>query len=104
MRLKDKIALITGGAAGIARPAELFVREGATVVIADRDAARASAAAQEIGPSATAVTVDVSVGADVKRMMDATVARLGRLDILVNNAAMASAATSSRPMRRRGTH
>ena len=87
MRLKDKVAVITGAAAGIGKAtAELFVREGATVVIADRDAERASATAEHIGAGAIACAVDVSVGADVKRMMDDTVARLGRLDILVNNA------------------
>ncbi len=87
MRLENKIALITGAAAGIGKAtAELFVREGAKVVIADRDGAAASAVAQALGEAAVAVTVDVSVGPQVKRMMDEAVARFGRLDILVNNA------------------
>ena len=87
MRLENKIALITGAAAGIGKAtAELFVREGAKVVIADRDGAAASAVAQPLGEAAIAVTVDVSIGPQVKRMMDEAVVRFGRLDVLVNNA------------------
>jgi NAD(P)-dependent dehydrogenase (short-subunit alcohol dehydrogenase family) len=87
MRLENKIAVITGAAAGIGKAtAELFVREGAKVVVADRDGEQASAVARSLGTAASAFTVDVSVGAEVKRLMDDTVARLGRLDILVNNA------------------
>ena len=87
MRLDDKITLITGAAAGIGKAtAELFVREGAKVVIADRDGAAASAVAQALGDAALAVTVDVSDGPQVKRMMDDVVVRFGRLDVLVNNA------------------
>ncbi len=87
MRLQNKIALITGAASGIGKAtAQLFVREGAKVVIADRDGDKAAAVAKAIGEAASPFTVDVSVGAEVKRMMDGTVARLGRLDVLVNNA------------------
>ena len=87
MRLENKIALITGAAAGIGKAtAELFVREGAKVVIADRDGPAASAVAQSLGEAAIAVTVDVSIGPQVKRMMDEAVVRFGRLDVLVNNA------------------
>lgn len=87
MRLKDKIALITGAAAGIGEAtAELFVREGARVVVADRDGARAAEVAARLGDRASGYQVDVSNGAEVKAMMDATVAAHGRLDILVNNA------------------
>ena len=87
MRLKNKIAVITGAAAGIGKAtAELFVREGATVVIADRDSEAAAAVARELGDAASAFTVDVSDGVQVRRLMDDTVARLGRLDVLVNNA------------------
>ena len=87
MRLENKIALITGAAAGIGKAtAELFVREGARVVIADRDGDRAASVARAIGDAASPFTVDVSRGAEVERMMDHTVARLSRLDVLVNNA------------------
>jgi NAD(P)-dependent dehydrogenase (short-subunit alcohol dehydrogenase family) len=87
MRLKNKIALITGAAAGIGKAtAALFVREGAKAVIADRDGDKAAAVARELGEAASAFTVDVSNGAQVKAMIDDTLARHGRLDILVNNA------------------
>jgi NAD(P)-dependent dehydrogenase (short-subunit alcohol dehydrogenase family) len=87
MRLNNKIALITGAAAGIGEAtAELFVREGASVVVADLDSAKAAEVAKRLGDKATPFTVDVSKSAAVKAMMDATVTRHGRLDILVNNA------------------
>ena len=82
MRLTNKIALITGAAAGIGEAtAELFVREGASVVVADLDGAKAAEVAKRLGDKATAFTVDVSKSAAVKAMMDAAVARHGRLDI-----------------------
>ena len=87
MRLQNKIALITGAAAGIGKAtAELFVREGAKVIIADRDGDKAADVAAAIGDGASPYRVDVSIGAEVERMMDDTVGRMGRLDILVNNA------------------
>ncbi len=87
MRLRRKIALVTGAGSGIGRAtAELFVREGASVVIADRDGERAAEVARGLGDAATAFTVDVSHSASVERMMDEVVRRFGRLDVLVNNA------------------
>ncbi len=87
MRLKDKIAVITGAAAGIGKAsAEIFVREGARVVLADRNGAAVESLARDLGAAAIAVTADVSRGVDAKRMMDAAIGRFGRLDILVNNA------------------
>ncbi len=87
MRLNNKIALITGAAAGIGQAtAELFVREGARVVVADLDGDAAAAVAHGLGEQASAYRVDVSKGTEVKAMMDETVARHGRLDILINNA------------------
>ena len=87
MRLENKIAIITGAAAGIGKAtAELFVREGARVVVADRDGDRAASVAHAIGDAASPLMVDVSASAEVKRLMDDTVARFGRLDVLVNNA------------------
>lgn len=87
MRLKDKVAIITGAAAGIGKAAaEIFVREGASVIVADRDGEGAKLVALSLGPPALGIQVDVSNSADVKRMIDATVERFGRIDILANNA------------------
>lgn len=87
MRLKDKVAVITGSAAGIGEAAaEIFVREGARVLVADRDGAGAEKVARRLGEQAAAIEVDVSRTDDVKRMVDAAVERFGRLDILANNA------------------
>jgi NAD(P)-dependent dehydrogenase (short-subunit alcohol dehydrogenase family) len=89
-RLEDKIALITGGAAGIGRAiAETFAREGAEVVIADRNAEDGEAAAAGIvtkNGAAVAHATDVSDSAQVKALMDRVAELHGRLDILVNNA------------------
>ena len=87
MRLKDKIAIITGGAAGIGKAAaEIFVREGACVLVADRDAEGAQAVAQSLGDRARACTTDVSSSAAVKAMVETAVEHFGRIDILFNNA------------------
>ena len=90
MRLKDKVAIITGGAAGLGRGmAEAFVREGARVAIADRDVAGAQEAASQLrenGGDAGAFEVDVSNSASVARMTEEVVARYGTIDVLVNNA------------------
>jgi NAD(P)-dependent dehydrogenase (short-subunit alcohol dehydrogenase family) len=84
-RLKGKIAIVTGGAAGIGRATSiLFAREGASVAVADLDEA-AEIKAQ--GGQALFVAVDISREADVIRLCDAVVAHFHRLDILVNNAA-----------------
>jgi NAD(P)-dependent dehydrogenase (short-subunit alcohol dehydrogenase family) len=87
MRLQSKTAVITGAAAGIGKAtAELFVREGAKVVVADRDGDQAAAVAKSLGAAASAFAANVSVAAEVEALMKDTVARLGRIDILVNNA------------------
>jgi meso-butanediol dehydrogenase / (S,S)-butanediol dehydrogenase / diacetyl reductase len=87
MRLKDKIAIITGGASGIgAATAKRFVEEGATVIVADKNLAAAEAHAKSLGQSARAIACDVSKAADVQALIDGTAKRHGRLDILVNNA------------------
>jgi NAD(P)-dependent dehydrogenase (short-subunit alcohol dehydrogenase family) len=89
-RLEDKIALVTGGGAGIGRAiAETFAREGAHVVIADRDGRTAQATADAITKSngaATAHQVDVTDTLQVKRLMAAIAQAFGRLDVLINNA------------------
>ncbi|OIQ32811.1 MAG: sorbitol dehydrogenase [Alphaproteobacteria bacterium MedPE-SWcel] len=93
MRLDGKTALITGAARGIGRAfAERYVREGARVAIADLDIARARATATEIGPMAFAVEMDVSRQDSIDAAVATTVEVLGRIDILVNNAAIFSAA------------
>jgi NAD(P)-dependent dehydrogenase (short-subunit alcohol dehydrogenase family) len=87
MRLKDKAAIITGSAAGIGEAAAgLFVREGARVLVADKNGAAAARVAESLGEAAIAIEVDVSKSADVRRMVDTAVERFGRLDIIANNA------------------
>ena len=85
MRLKDKIAIVTGAGSGFGEGiARKFIAEGAKVLIADRDAASAQRVADALG--AEAIRTDVADAADVKAMVSAAIARFGGLDILVNNA------------------
>ncbi|SHG27543.1 NAD(P)-dependent dehydrogenase, short-chain alcohol dehydrogenase family [Kaistia soli DSM 19436] len=89
-RLQDKVAIITGAGRGIgAAIAHAFAREGAAVVIAERDAATGRATADTIaatGASVLFVETDVTSDAAVQGAAEATLARFGRIDILVNNA------------------
>src|SRR5271154_5848821 len=85
MRLKDKIAIVTGGASGFGEGiVRRFASEGAKVVIADLNGDAAQNLAREI--DGMAVRTDVSKAADVKALAEAAVARFGDIDILVNNA------------------
>lgn len=85
MELAGKVAVVTGGAAGIGRAmCRRFAAEGASVVVADVDAPGAAAVAQEIG--GLAVPGDMSVEADVKALVDATLLSLDRLDLFCANA------------------
>ena len=87
MRLKDKVAIVTGGASGFgAGIVRKFVAEGARVVIADRNLEGALDLALQLGEHARALRVDVADAADVRLMMEAAELHFGRLDILVNNA------------------
>ncbi len=89
-RLSGKTAVITGSARGIGRAfAEAYVREGvAAVAIADIDFERASTTADEIGPAAYPVRIDVSSQGSIDEAIAACVERAGGIDILVNNAAI----------------
>ncbi|PSK82172.1 NAD(P)-dependent dehydrogenase (short-subunit alcohol dehydrogenase family) [Limimaricola soesokkakensis] len=92
-RLAGKSALITGAARGIGRAfAERYVREGATVAIADINLDAAQAAATEIGAGAYAVQIDVARQDSIDAAIATVVERAGRIDILVNNAALFDAA------------
>ncbi len=92
-RLAGKSALITGAARGIGLAfAKAYVREGARVAIADIDFARAKSAAAEIGTSAVAVKMDVTDQASIDAGVASTIGALGQIDILINNAAIFSAA------------
>lgn len=85
MRLKDKVALITGGAAGIGKATAVrYAEEGAQVVICDVNEELGQAAATEIG--ADFYKVNVADRQDVQKWVDAVVEKYGRIDILVNNA------------------
>jgi meso-butanediol dehydrogenase/(S,S)-butanediol dehydrogenase/diacetyl reductase len=87
MRLKDRVCIITGGASGIGRAAcRIFAREGAKVVVADKSADAAAEVASEIGNGAFSIEVNVASSANVRSMIEETVRRFGRLDVLVNNA------------------
>lgn len=87
MRLAGKIAIVTGAGSGFGRGiAEAFAAEGAKVVVADIDGARAGEVAKAIGPAALPVTADVSEAADVTAMVAAATGAWGSLDIVVNNA------------------
>jgi NAD(P)-dependent dehydrogenase (short-subunit alcohol dehydrogenase family) len=90
VRLKDKVAIVTGGAHGMGEAeARLFAKEGAKVVVADILASEAEAVAADIrqgGGEALAAAIDVTSESDWKALLDRTQSHYGRLDILVNNA------------------
>lgn len=92
-RLSGKTALITGAARGIGLAfAEAYVREGARVAIADIDIERARKAAAGIGEAAMAVEIDVTSQTSINAAVAAAVEGLGHIDILINNAALFTAA------------
>lgn len=92
-RFEGTVAVVTGAASGIGRETvELLAAEGAQVVVVDRFGDRAEAVAQEIagdGTRAIAVEADVSVAADVERLVADVEREFGRVDLLVNNAGAA---------------
>ncbi|PWH13354.1 MAG: 3-oxoacyl-ACP reductase [Anaerolineae bacterium] len=87
MRLKDKVTLITGGAAGIGKATALrFAEEGAKVVICDLNEEAGNALLAELGPEARFYKVNVANRQEVQAWVDDVVAHYGRVDVLVNNA------------------
>jgi 3-oxoacyl-[acyl-carrier protein] reductase len=87
MRFKDKVVMVTGGAAGIGRvTAEAFAREGAKLAICDVNPEAGTAAAQALGPEASFEKVNVADDTDVSKWADQVAKRYGRIDVLVNNA------------------
>ena len=87
MRLKDRVTLITGGAAGIGKAtARRFVEAGATVVICDVNQEAGEATVQELGPNVVFYLVDVTDRQAVQAWVDDVVDKYGRVDVLVNNA------------------
>ncbi|MCY6382070.1 L-iditol 2-dehydrogenase [Hoeflea prorocentri] len=92
-RLEGKTALITGAARGIGLEfAKAYVGEGARVAIADIDIERARSEAANIGQAAMAVHMDVTRQESIDKALDETISVLGGVDILVNNAAVFTAA------------
>lgn len=90
MKLQGKVAIVTGAASGIGRAsAILFAREGARVVVAARNlrgAEETVAAIAAEGNEAFFANTDVTKEADIQRMVEAAIARWGRIDVLFNNA------------------
>jgi NAD(P)-dependent dehydrogenase (short-subunit alcohol dehydrogenase family) len=92
MKLKNKVAIITGGGTGIGKAISFaFANEGATIVVAARNLPRLEDVAKDIksrGGKAKAIQTDISDYEQVKRMVAQTIDEFGQIDILVNNAAM----------------
>jgi 3-oxoacyl-[acyl-carrier protein] reductase len=91
MKLKDKVAVVTGAAQGLGRAiAKILAQQGAKVVVADLQLEKAEATAKEIaadtGQQVIALRVDVVESASAKAMIDRTMDEFGRVDILINNA------------------
>jgi 3-oxoacyl-[acyl-carrier protein] reductase len=87
MRMKDKVTLVTGGAAGIGKAtAQRFIEEGAQVMFCDVNQNAGEATVQELGPQARFSVVDVTDRQAVQTWVDAVMNACGRVDVLVNNA------------------
>jgi 3-oxoacyl-[acyl-carrier protein] reductase len=87
MRLKDKVTVVTGGAAGIGRATALrFAEEGAKVVICDLNEEAGQEIVQTLGPDASFYAVNVADRQAVQQWVDAVAEKYGRIDVLVNNA------------------
>jgi NAD(P)-dependent dehydrogenase (short-subunit alcohol dehydrogenase family) len=87
MKLKDKVAIVTGGARGIGEAVvRAYAAEGAKVVVADIEIAKAQELASELGANAIAVQLDVRDSKSIASLISTTVAKFGGVDILYNNA------------------
>jgi NAD(P)-dependent dehydrogenase (short-subunit alcohol dehydrogenase family) len=87
MKLKDKVAVVTGGARGIGEAiVRAYAAEGARVVAADLETEKAEALAKELGGGSVAIRLDVRDAASIEAMVKTVVENLGGIDILVNNA------------------
>jgi NAD(P)-dependent dehydrogenase (short-subunit alcohol dehydrogenase family) len=85
--LEGRVCLITGGAGSIGlATAQLFVREGASVMLVDLPAADPEGAARAIGSGAAGIAADVGEAGEVRRAVEATARRFGRIDVLFSNA------------------
>ena len=92
MRLRGKTALITGAARGIGLEfARAYIAEGATVALADINADAVARAAAELGPQAVAVQMDIGDQTSIEAGFAQAIAQMGKLDILINNAALFTA-------------
>jgi 3-oxoacyl-[acyl-carrier protein] reductase len=100
MRLRDKVVVVTGGGKGIGlRYVRGFAAEGAAVVVAEIDAVAAERAAGEVraaGGRAIGVPTDVSHEASVEAMIKRAVSEFGKIDVLINNAALFAGAWDER--------
>ena len=100
MRLKNKIAIITGAGSGIGREtAILFAKEGASVVVAENDSPKGKDTVKVIrgnGGEGLFIKTDVSISEDVKKMIQATLDTYRKIDVLYNNAAIFSPITEGK--------
>ena len=89
--MKDKVVLVTGGGTGIGKAiAKRFIKLGASVVITGRRESKLSETAKELGANASYIVGDVSETGVPKKMIQETIEKYGRLDVLVNNAGISS--------------
>jgi len=100
MRLKDRVAIVTGGGAGVGEAIALrYAREGARVVVAEIEPARGEkvvSAIRQLGGDALFVQTDVASEQQIQTLVETALARFGQIDVLVNNAAVLLAQKESR--------